>query len=111
MQFKGICSLWIRGIAWIHQHMQEILFLFSRVLLCTPSGCQLSTEISAQLLDTVNANEEQGRAVTSCLALLEEEKMCIFQWSCNKKKKNQLDPMNETCTTVPSRLPGSPALT
>lgn len=73
MQFKGICSLWIRGIAWIHQHMREILFLFSTVLLCTPYGCQLSTEISTQLLDTGNANEEQGTAVTSCLARLGEK--------------------------------------
>lgn len=84
MQFKDICSLWIHGIAWIHQHMQEILFLFSMVLLCTPHGCQLSPEISTRLLDTANANEEQSRAVTSCSARL-EEKMCIFQWSWNKK--------------------------
>lgn len=66
MQFKDICSLWIPGIAWIHQHMQEILFLFSTVLLCTPCGCQLSPEISTQLLGTANANEEQSGDFMLC---------------------------------------------
>lgn len=84
MQFKDICSSWIHGIAWIHQHVQEILFLFCTALLFPPYGCQLSTEISTQLSQTVNANEEQGRTVTSCSARL-EEKIFIFQWSWNKK--------------------------